>query len=84
MQYLCQPDILLLYGVLQAVAEGSGQQQICGLADHIVHLRGAAEETERRAADERQRQNKQFKSISQSENSSVWKKPKCQPTTQTL
>lgn len=43
MHYLCQPDVLLLYGVLQAVAEGSGQQQICGLADHVVHLRGAAE-----------------------------------------
>lgn len=39
-QYLCQPDILLLNGVLQTVAEGSGQQQICGLADHIVYLRG--------------------------------------------
>ena len=41
--YLCQPDILLLNGVLQTVAEGSGQQQVCRLADHIIYLRRAVD-----------------------------------------
>lgn len=43
--YLCQSDILLLNGVLQTVAKSSGQQQICRLADHIVHLCGAEKNT---------------------------------------
>lgn len=38
--YLCQAHILLLDGVLKAVTEGSGQQQICRLADHVVDLGG--------------------------------------------
>lgn len=37
-QYLCQPHVLLLNGILQTVAQGSGQQQICRLADHVIHL----------------------------------------------
>lgn len=46
-QYLCQSHILLLNGILQTVAEGSGQQQICRFADHIVYLCGT-EHTEKK------------------------------------
>ena len=93
--YLRQPDVLLLNGVLQTVAEGSGQQQICRLADHVVHLRGA-EDTQTHRGGQRisgwaqvissssrccvsSRQYKHFKWISQSAKLSSWKKSKCQP-----
>lgn len=39
--YLSQPHVLLLDGVLQTVAERPGQQQVGGLPDHVVDLRGA-------------------------------------------
>lgn len=52
-QYLCQSHILLLNGILQTVAEGSGQQQICRFADHIVYLCGT-EHTEKTKTNSRE------------------------------